>query len=372
MSRIRKVAKHIIFSLIPLIILCVLAEISIRVVYYQGHSDYPIALIHAFRRVQQIVLVRLAKRKVRAAIQDMGVAQDEIARIEQEAGIMSVNLYSSKWRDMLDYYKTVYRTEFEKFVQEVQNLGAKLLILYIPASHVTSPISNISRSFFQNLAQEYRLDFLDPSEQFAKYPVDWVTLYPEDSHLSRFGNYLVVELVSSSIKQYDNYSVQFHFEKRPVLFGDLKPHTDSIWEMKDRMPSRTTTNSQGLRMEYDLTFPKTKQRILLLGDSFTFGPYLHNQDTYPAILDRTYPDKEVINAGVCGYTIRDELWLFTEKAKYVEPDIVILQVCPNDLPELSYFIRRILPNRNLGDKIIEPSAREIELLKTLSSEKSRN
>lgn len=366
MDRIRKVVKHVIFSLIPLIILCVFIEVSIRVVYYQGESGYPIAIIHVFRKIQQRVLVKSAERKLRAAIQNMGFTPDEIARLEQRVEIMGLELYSGKWEDILDYYKTVYQAEFEKLVREVRDLGSKFLILYIPASHVNSPISDISRSFFQSLANEFGIDFLDPSGEFAKYPVDWVTLYPEDSHLSRFGNHLVAELAARYITQYGNYRIQFRFQKRPVLFGDLKPHTDSIWEMKNRMPSRTTTNTQGLRMEYDLTFPKTRQRILLLGDSFTFGPYLHNQDTFSAILERTYPDKEVINAGVCGYTITDELRLFTERAKYVEPDIVILQVCPNDLPELSYF-RRALQDRNLGNKLTGPSAREIELLKTLSS-----
>jgi len=59
-----------------------------------------------------------------------------------------------------------------------------------------------------------------------------------------------------------------------------------------------------------------------------------------------YSDKEVINAGVAGYTITDEVSLFVERAKYVEPDITILQVLDNNLHDLLYFKRNPLKEIN--------------------------
>ena len=107
------------------------------------------------------------------------------------------------------------------------------------------------------------------------------------------------------------------------------------------MPYRVVVNSQGLRMDRDLQFPKKKPHILCLGDSVTFGPYLPNHDTYPGLLQQKYPDKEVINAGICSYTIVDEVSLLKQRAKYCEPDIIILQVLDNDLSDFFYFKRQI-------------------------------
>jgi lysophospholipase L1-like esterase len=129
------------------------------------------------------------------------------------------------------------------------------------------------------------------------------------------------------------------------------------------MPYQVITNIQGLRMEYDLTFPKQKQRILILGDSFTFGPYLSNHHCYPNLLDKKYSDKEIINAGKAGYTVTDEVSLFMERAKYVEPDITVLQVLENDIEELFYFLKN---QYNRKGRTFKPSQEEIELMQQLT------
>ena len=51
------------------------------------------------------------------------------------------------------------------------------------------------------------------------------------------------------------------------------------------------------------------------------------------------PGREVINAGICGYTISDQASCFAEKARHAAPDLTILQVCDNDLIELSALSR---------------------------------
>jgi len=107
------------------------------------------------------------------------------------------------------------------------------------------------------------------------------------------------------------------------------------------MPYQVKTNSQGLRMNYDLKFPKLKQRILILGDSYTFGVFHANHDTYPALLGKKMDESEVINAGVSGYTITDELSLYKERAKYIESDIIILQVLDNDIYGLMAHIMNV-------------------------------
>lgn len=86
-------------------------------------------------------------------------------------------------------------------------------------------------------------------------------------------------------------------------------------------------------------FPKQRQRVLLLGDSFTFGLNTHDVDTWATFLAERLPRHEIVNAGVPGYTIVQEAALFAERAKYVEPEVVVLQVLFNDLYGFFFFER---------------------------------
>ena len=113
--------------------------------------------------------------------------------------------------------------------------------------------------------------------------------------------------------------------------------SDRIWDIDPRRPYRVFTNRQGFRNRLDVEVPKQRQRVLVLGDSFTFGPFLSNEDTFPAMLERMSPDLEVLNAGVAGYTITDETMLYLERARHAAPDITVLQVLDNDLYGFFHF-----------------------------------
>ena len=160
---------------------------------------------------------------------------------------------------------------------------------------------------------------------------------PEERYLSALGNQLVAGRLSEYLQKFASHRSTLTFDQRPALFGDEKADFDDIHPWDDHMPYILKTNSQGLRMDYDLSFPKTRQRVLVLGDAYTYGPYLENFETFPAILDRRLEHAEVINAGYGGYTISHEVSLYFERAKYAEPDIVILQVLDNDLEGLVYI-----------------------------------
>lgn len=319
-SELLSILKKIIFALVPLIILLIILEVSLRIAYFQVKSRSPLALITSFRHMRNKILVAKAKMRV------------------QKYQIPHDTLFSAAAKELLEQFKQEYETNFKMLVEQVQKVKSKLLILYIPVEEHEKPENKlIYRNFFAHLAEKYQLEFIDLSEEFQKYPFDVLTLRPDDGHLSRFGNKVVVDKLAEYIDKYSDYKTAFQFKKRVSLFGDLKPNDSNIWQMKPDMPYRVTTNAQGLRMDYNLTFPKKKQRILILGDSVTFGPYLPNHHTYPCLLERKYSDKEVINAGIAGYTITDELSLFVERARYVKPDITILQVLDNDIFGLFFF-----------------------------------
>lgn len=328
-----------------------------RFMYFEkvNKSSEPLALVLAYKHIKVELLRREANKIVGGLPKREGLAEA---------------LYSDVGKELLHSFKLEYEDNFKLLVKETDKIGSKLIVLYVPLDYYKSSFTlDGSRRFFSDLAEKYDVDFLDMTDYFFKYPEETVTLLPENGHLSRFGNNLVVEQLSEYIDEYNDYRVNFKFDSRPKLFGDLSSNDNSVWEIVPNMPYRVVTNKQGLRMDYDLTFPKEKQRILALGDSCTFGPYLANHNTYPALLDKKYPDKEVINAGVAGYTITDEVSLFIDRAKYVEPDITILQVLDNDIYDLFYFKRnKTGREKSLKNKIYQPSKVEIEFFNKLKQQ----
>lgn len=70
--------------------------------------------------------------------------------------------------------------------------------------------------------------------------------------------------------------------------------------------------------------------ILVVGDSFTFGDQVTNNETWPAILER-FVGKPVLNAGVFAYGI-DQIFLRLKQLipKY-KPDTIIFSFIPQDI-----------------------------------------
>lgn len=99
------------------------------------------------------------------------------------------------------------------------------------------------------------------------------------------------------------------------------------------------TNSKGLRSP-EITYEKPKgiKRVLVLGDSYTFGVFVDNWETYPAQLEEKFRKEgkeiEVINAGYADGMDPDQMyaWLNNVGFKY-EPDLVVYGFfVGNDIP----------------------------------------
>ncbi len=87
-------------------------------------------------------------------------------------------------------------------------------------------------------------------------------------------------------------------------------------------------NSAGLRglREYELTKPAGVRRILVIGDSFTFGEDVRDEEVYPARLEEHLSGVEVRNLGVRGYGT-DQQYLRLQRMGFDDqPDLVILGV----------------------------------------------
>lgn len=130
----------------------------------------------------------------------------------------------------------------------------------------------------------------------------------------------------------------------PQMFVE-DPHT--VYRLKPDVRVRTihagyfnyeyTVNSQGFRTAADVVTPKSdpRQRILFVGDSFTFGVGVDDSATYPARVAarlRQWCDTsvETVNAGVGGFGTSHELSFLQHYGWRLEPDVVVLGFLTGD------------------------------------------
>ena len=317
-NNFKKSLKNIIFGFIPLILFIFIIEIAGRFIYYNYSRNHTFIIQHIYKKLERSYMLYKG---------------DKINKKLQSEYIPLDVLFSNEGDILLNELMDTYEKYFAQLIKEINNVNAKFSILYIPTKYdsANDMIRRICRNYFKDLSNKYNLNFIDITTEFSKYSNEQVFLLPADIHPSRFGNILIADKLKNYLDYHNSYRSKHSFIERPKLLGNLKPNYNDIWAQVETMPYNVTTNSQGLRMNYDLTFPKEKPRVLILGDSFTFGTYLHNHNTYPSLLQNRIESMEIINAGMNGYTIYMELDLFRERAKYIEPDIVILQVIDNDI-----------------------------------------
>jgi lysophospholipase L1-like esterase len=102
-------------------------------------------------------------------------------------------------------------------------------------------------------------------------------------------------------------------------------------------------NSAGLRdREFTLEKPADTYRILVLGDSITFGWGVRQEKTFAKVLEQRLNDQplagrprhvEVLNTGVGNYNTAQEVAYFKERGRQYQPDAVILAFFINDAEE---------------------------------------
>lgn len=125
--------------------------------------------------------------------------------------------------------------------------------------------------------------------------------------------------------------VRLHSDNRIVF--ELRPHTRGTF-----IGQQIEINSLGMRdKERSVEKSPGTFRILALGDSHTFGWGVGQNETWPSVLEEKllvkYPkrDFEVMNLGVPGYNAVQEVQAFETKAEALNPDLVIINYCNNDM-----------------------------------------
>ncbi|OLN29764.1 hypothetical protein DVDV_0940 [Desulfovibrio sp. DV] len=141
------------------------------------------------------------------------------------------------------------------------------------------------------------------------------------------------------------------------LPGDLQPNADVVDNLIAGLPYHVSTDAAGFRGKCGprpTAAGKRVVRILCLGDSFTYGIGVPNEETYPnllrTMLEERFPDIafDVINAGIPFFDIVDALDYWEEKGRNLKPDLVICQFYNNDIQTMngsSFRRTRRLPAR---------------------------
>lgn len=137
------------------------------------------------------------------------------------------------------------------------------------------------------------------------------------------------------------YEVDFEIGKR------LKPGFKG-----NHYGAEVEINSHGMRdREFQLGKPAGTQRILVLGDSWTFGPSVAVEQTWPKQLETLLASGpipvEVMNTGVSGYETFHEAVYYERNLKAFEHDLVLVGMYPvNDVHDKSRRYDRL---RSLHD-----------------------
>jgi lysophospholipase L1-like esterase len=96
------------------------------------------------------------------------------------------------------------------------------------------------------------------------------------------------------------------------------------------------TNSLGLRGEREIVTKRPDEtRVLVLGDSFTWGIGVESNQTFVALLERrlqagTRRQVTVVNGGMPNYGTAQELVFYRRYADRLSADVVVLAYYPND------------------------------------------
>lgn len=107
-------------------------------------------------------------------------------------------------------------------------------------------------------------------------------------------------------------------------------------------------NTEGLRdHEHTLRKRAGVQRVACLGDSVTMGWSIRPREAWPQMLEELAAsrgrDLDVMNVALGGWSTRQELTAYRRIARRYRPDLVLLGVCLNDIPEMQNNLSRPSP-----------------------------
>ncbi len=147
----------------------------------------------------------------------------------------------------------------------------------------------------------------------------------------------------------------------PLLGVDMRPGADFSFEgaWVELPPTRVTISSQGLRDDEVAPAPaEGTERLLCLGDSFTFGWGVEAEDAFCQRLEGLLePAWETVNLGIPGQNTKQQIRRLELQGLAFAPDVVLVQFEEGDLePPLDYShlgtLRYLLASRSALARLV--------------------
>jgi GDSL-like lipase/acylhydrolase family protein len=131
----------------------------------------------------------------------------------------------------------------------------------------------------------------------------------------------------------------------PTRLYELRPGVDAV---VSRRQIRIHVNAQGQRDDVDRATAKPPGvlRVVVLGDSFTFGGKVPLDETFSRSLERRLGAldetrrAEVVNLAVPGYNTEQEVLSLKESGLAYDPDVVVVNFVLNDAGRMVQLIQR--------------------------------
>ena len=172
----------------------------------------------------------------------------------------------------------------------------------------------------------------------------------------------------------ENSSDQF-FESTGDMGYFGKKNVEGVWSTPE-FRINVKHNSLGFRdSEYEFERQAGIKRIVVLGDSFTWGWGVNKEDIYTEKLETSLEKTEVINMGVPGYGIAREYLLLNRYALKFKPDIVIVSFFLDDFlkSKLAKDDSILIPNSKLEDEqLSQQNYQTLSLRDKKSPEEGKN
>jgi hypothetical protein len=130
---------------------------------------------------------------------------------------------------------------------------------------------------------------------------------------------------------------------RATLESEMAFDAQLGWKLRPSLRTDAlTTNSAGMRADREFPVEREpgRRRLLLVGDSFTFGTDVRDSETFAAILARgALRDWDVMNLAVPGYGTDQQVLMLEDVGLRYRPDVVILGFFVRDFSRNTLWFR---------------------------------
>ena len=328
--------KTIALNLIIIFILFTLIElIAARAFFYRN------AVYHSFST--NWLIDGVAKVIDRKAAQNIG-------NTNKDFDLDRIFLYpeseiETKFRN---YLVTRYEKTFQNVINQANKDGAEVLVFWTPTRKSLDK-NLVYEDYFEQLAKKTGTNFLSMRDLLLENE-DYVFMLPYDDHLTRFSNHIIADRLTSFINTNITYKRK-GFNCSDIT-GSYNPNTSALWPVLPEIPYIMSTDEFGFRKTQQNSYDINNHNIIILGPSFTFGPYLSFYDTYPSILSRQNKNWNVINAGVAGIGLESSESLLKKNSKCLNPAIIVIQVVSADIKKSA--VTEYNQNNFLGETLNIP------------------